>query len=47
MWSWADRMVKRVADVTVGTVIVVVHAALVERDRRGGAGRALPARDRG
>lgn len=40
MWSWADRMVKSVADVTIGTLIVVVHGALVARSRRGpGAAR--------
>ena len=35
MWSWADRMVKAVSDVTVGTVIVLVHVALADRNRRG------------
>jgi hypothetical protein len=34
MWSWADRMVKAVADVTVGTVIVLVHVAMSDRSRR-------------
>ena len=34
MWSWADRMVKAVSNVTVGTVIVLVHVALAERQRR-------------
>ena len=34
MWSWADRMVKVVSDVTVGTVIVLVHIALADRNRR-------------
>jgi hypothetical protein len=34
MWNWADRMVKAVSDVTVGTVIVLVHVALAERSRR-------------
>lgn len=34
MWNWADRMVKAVSDVTVGTVIVLVHVALAERNRR-------------
>jgi hypothetical protein len=33
MWSWADRMVKAVSNVTVGTVIVLVHVALADRDR--------------
>lgn len=31
MWSFADRIVKTVSDVTVGTVIVLVHVALAER----------------
>jgi hypothetical protein len=34
MWSWADRMVKVVSNVTVGTVIVLVHVALADRHRR-------------
>ncbi len=34
MWSFADRVVKAVADVTVGTVIVLVHVALADRTRR-------------
>ena len=34
MWSWADRMLKAVSDVTVGTVIVLVHVALADRTRR-------------
>ena len=34
MWSWADRMVKAVSDVTVGTVIVLVHVALADRNNR-------------
>lgn len=34
MWNWADRMVKAVSDVTVGTVIVLLHVALAERNRR-------------
>lgn len=38
MWSWADRMVKAVSNVTVGTVIVLVHVALAERSNR----RTLP-----
>lgn len=33
MWSIADRMVKAVSDVTVGTVIVLVHVALADRTR--------------
>jgi hypothetical protein len=44
MWRLADRAVKAVADVTVGTVIVLVHVALAER-RAGRAAeqRRLPA----
>jgi hypothetical protein len=34
MWSLADRMVKAVSDVTVGTVIVLVHVALADRTAR-------------
>jgi len=34
MWTWADRFVKAVSDVTVGTVIVLVHVALADRERR-------------
>jgi hypothetical protein len=34
MWSLADRMVKAVSDVTVGTVIVLVHVAMADRARR-------------
>ena len=34
MWSLADRMVKAVSNVTVGTVIVLVHVALAERNRK-------------
>jgi hypothetical protein len=33
MWSFADRVVKAVSDVTVGTVIVLVHVALADRRR--------------
>jgi hypothetical protein len=40
MWSLADRMVKAVSDVTVGTVIVLVHVALADRTRK----RQLPQR---
>jgi len=36
MWSLADRVVKAVSDVTVGTVIVLVHVALADRTRRAG-----------
>jgi hypothetical protein len=31
MWRLADRAMKAVADVTLGTVIVLVHVALAER----------------
>lgn len=31
MWGVADRMVKTFADLTVGTVIVLVHVALADR----------------
>lgn len=34
MWSLADRVVKAVSDVTVGTVIVLVHVALADRNKR-------------
>ncbi len=34
MWSFADRVVKAVSDVTVGTVIVLVHVALADRTRK-------------
>jgi hypothetical protein len=34
MWSFADRVVKAVSDVTLGTVIVLVHVALADRSRR-------------
>jgi len=34
MWTLADRMVKAVSDVTVGTVIVLVHVALADRSRK-------------
>ena len=31
MWDFATRIVRTVSDVTVGTVIVMVHVALAER----------------
>ncbi len=34
MWNIADRVVKAVSDVTLGTVIVLVHVALADRSRR-------------
>jgi hypothetical protein len=33
MRDLADRVAKAVSDVTVGTVIVLVHVALAERER--------------
>lgn len=32
MWNTADRIVKMISDLTVGTVIVLVHVALAERE---------------
>jgi hypothetical protein len=34
MWTLADRMVKAVSNATVGTVIVLVHVALADRQRK-------------
>lgn len=34
MWNFADRVVKAVSDVTVGTVIVLFHVALADRNRK-------------
>lgn len=34
MWTLADRVVKAVSDVTVGTVIVLFHVALADRGDR-------------
>jgi len=39
MLRLADRMIKTLADVTVGSVIVLVHSAILER--------GLKSRDRG
>lgn len=33
MWTLADRVVKAVSDVTVGTVIVLFHVALADRSK--------------
>lgn len=33
MWTLADRVVKAVSDVTVGTVIVLFHVALADRNK--------------
>lgn len=32
MWNQLDRVVKAVSDVTVGTVIVLVHVVLADRE---------------
>jgi hypothetical protein len=32
MWSFADRVMKTMADVTIGTVIVLVHVMLADRE---------------
>ncbi len=42
MWNLADRVVKAVSDVTVGTVIVLFHVALADRTRRATRERAKP-----
>lgn len=42
MWSLADRMVKAVSNATVGTVIVLVHVALADRDRKAVVRRTVP-----
>ena len=34
MWNFADRVVKAVSDMTVGTVIVLVHVVLADRTTR-------------
>lgn len=31
MWNLADRVVKAMSDVTIGTVIVLVHVAMADR----------------
>lgn len=41
MWNLADRMVKAVSDVTLGTVIVLVHVVMADRSRRA---RPIPQR---
>ena len=40
MWNIADRVVKAVSNVTVGTVIVLVHVALADRARKRPPARA-------
>jgi hypothetical protein len=32
MWSFADRVMKTMSDVTIGTVIVLVHVMLADRE---------------
>jgi hypothetical protein len=44
MWNQIDRVVKAVSDVTVGTVIVLVHVVL--HDRQAMKLRASSLRDR-
>jgi hypothetical protein len=44
MWSFADRVVKAVSDVTVGTVIVLVHVALADRSKKALAHPAMTPR---
>ncbi len=34
MWSLTDRLARAVSDVTIGTVIVLVHVAMADRLRR-------------
>lgn len=34
MWSFADRVVRAVSDVTVGTMIVLVHSIINDRQKR-------------
>jgi hypothetical protein len=40
MWALADRVVRAVSDVTVGTVIVLVHVAMADRADRAERPRA-------
>lgn len=42
MWTLADKVVKAVSDVTVGTVIVLVHVALADRSRKSLAAARQP-----
>ena len=44
MWNLPKKLVDVVADVTVGTAIVMVHAVLAERER---GQRTLPVRRTG
>jgi hypothetical protein len=34
MWTLTNRVVRSISDLTVGTVIVLVHIALAERENR-------------
>ena len=43
MWNQIDRVVKAVSDVTVGTVIVLVHVVLHDRQAMK-SGREAPRR---
>jgi len=42
MWQLADRVAKAASDLTVGTVIVLVHVVLARRQRSASAKPALP-----
>lgn len=44
MWNLADRVVKAVSDMTVGTVIVLVHVVLADRNSRRLADRPVAQR---
>jgi len=44
MWGIADRVIKVVSDVTVGTVIVLVHVAMADRRAAAAAKKQIPAR---
>lgn len=43
MWNQIDRVVRAVSDVTVGTVIVLVHVVLHDRETHKRALRAAAA----
>ena len=34
MWGFTNRLTKAISDVTVGTVIVLVHVTLADRQRK-------------
>ena len=44
MWNLADRVVKAVSDMTVGTEIVLVHVVLADRNSRRLADRPVAQR---